>query len=302
MPAWNVKKLLEWGIDYFTRKDIPEPRLSAELLLSSVLNFSRVKLYLNYNYEPSQAELDRFKQLIYKRLEHMPIQYILGQAFFRKVKLHVDKNVLIPRPETELLVEEALEIAKGLAERKKLNILEVGTGSGAIAISLAYELAGIDFNITATDKSSRAVEIAKKNAEDMLEGQKLDRISFSCADIVPYSNDFKQKTGEIDMVISNPPYISSANFKSLPRQVKDYEPREALVGGESGSECYGRIFEGVRPFLRQPCYLVLEIDELVAEEVKKQCIKAYGLVTVEIKKDYNKKDRMIIARVDKVSL
>jgi len=301
LQVWNVKKLLEWGIDYFAQKNIPEPRLSAELLLSSVLNFSRVKLYLNYNYEPTQAELQEFKRLIYKRLEHMPIQYILGQAFFRKITLHVDKNVLIPRPETELLVDEALKIVHSLAEEEKVNILEIGTGSGAVAISLAYELEGRDFNITATDKSSRAVEIAKRNAQDILNKQKLNRTRFICADIIPESTDFRGKySSGVDMVISNPPYISVHNFKDLPRQVRDYEPREALVGGETGSECYGRIFAKVKPFLKPGLsYLILEIDELVSEKVKNLCTAVYGSAAVEIKKDYNKKERMLVARVER---
>lgn len=298
MQTWNVKKLLEWVIDYFTRKDIPEPRLSAELLLGSVLNFTRVKLYLNYNYEPTQAELQKFKNLIYHRLEHKPVQYILKQAFFRKVELYVDENVLIPRPETELLVEEALNIAKNLGKGKKINILEIGTGSGAIAISLAFELDGFDFNIIATDKSIEAVDIARKNAQDILQREKLDRTSFICADIVPRQNGFRKKYGSnVDIVISNPPYISQAGFENLPLQVKNFEPRQALVGGRAGSECYREIFEQVRPLLSEPLsYIILEIDELVGSSASSLFKHLYNSKAV-IKKDYNEKDRIMIGKV-----
>ncbi|MDZ7837003.1 MAG: HemK family protein methyltransferase [Actinomycetota bacterium] len=160
MPAWTVKKLLEWGIEYFSQKQVSQPRLSAELLLSSVLNLSRMKLYLNYDYQPSEPELKQFKKLILKRLDHVPIQYILGQAHFRNISLKVNSQVLIPRPETELLVDKALEIIAGL-KQDKIKILEVGTGSGAIAISLAQEIAkDIDFNLVATHNSSQAIELA----------------------------------------------------------------------------------------------------------------------------------------------
>lgn len=298
MQAWNVKKLLDWGIDYFSRKKILEPRLSAELLLSAVLNFSRVKLYLNYNYEPTPAELQSFKKLILKRLEHIPVQYILGQAFFRKITLYVDQNVLIPRPETELLVEEALEIAESRAGDQVIQILEVGTGSGAVAISLAAELQQKDFNIIATEKSTKALEVAKKNAQSQLTEEKRSRLHFFCADLVPQTPDFQQAyKGAIDLVISNPPYISQAGFEKLPKQVKDFEPREALVAGPAGSECYQPLFEKVKPLLRKPAsHMVIELDSLTAPAAKIAFRAVYGK-RPEIKKDYNQKERMLVAEI-----
>ncbi len=299
MGTWNVKKLLDWGIDYFKKKDIPESRLSAELLLSSVLGFSRVKLYLNYNYEPTRAELEKFKMLIQKRLEHIPIQYILKEAFFRRIKLHVTQDVLIPRPETELLVEEALSAVRSFAGDKMINIMEIGTGSGAIAISLADELEIEDFHIIATDDSKKALEIAKKNAQEILEKDKSDRIDFLCADIIPKDIEFREKYGSmIDILVSNPPYISNKGFDCLPRQVREYEPKRALVAGKTGSETYSRIFEQVKPFLSQSSFMAVEIDDLVSGTVLEQFREVYGSQPI-IKKDYNSKDRILVAWIRK---
>ncbi|MES0341789.1 MAG: hypothetical protein ABUK08_05700, partial [Candidatus Humimicrobiaceae bacterium] len=114
MEKWNVKKILDWGIDYFKSKDVPQPRLSAELLLASILRLSRMDLYLNYSRVLTSDELKTYKGHILKRLEHIPIQYILGEAYFRNIRLYVDENVLIPRPETELIVEKSLEIAESI--------------------------------------------------------------------------------------------------------------------------------------------------------------------------------------------
>ena len=115
METWTVKKILEWGIDFFKKKDIPQTRLSAELLLAAVLGLSRMDLYLDYNRVLNKEELGAYKKYILERLKHIPIQYILGEAYFRNIRLYIDKNVLIPRPETELLVERALEEEVGRA-------------------------------------------------------------------------------------------------------------------------------------------------------------------------------------------
>ncbi|MCG9478911.1 MAG: peptide chain release factor N(5)-glutamine methyltransferase [Actinomycetia bacterium] len=297
MPAWTVKRLLEWGIEYFSQKQVSQPRLSAELLLSSVLNLSRMKLYLNYDYQLSEPELKQFKKLILKRLDHVPIQYILGQAHFRNISLKVNSQVLIPRPETELLVDKALEIITDL-KPSKINILEVGTGSGAIAISLAQEIAeDIDINLVATDNSSQAIELATENAEAVL-GSKATKIEFITADVVPGDSKFLEKYRQkINVVISNPPYISEENYKQLDREITEYEPRNALVGGATGSEAYEHIFEAVKPLLSDSCgYLVLEVDPLVSDKARDLCRNIINPVSVEIKKDYNQKDRILLAR------
>jgi release factor glutamine methyltransferase len=138
---WTVNKLITWTIDYFKRKNINNPRLSAELLLSYVLNFSRMELYLHYDFIPEDYQLKKYRELISKRLENIPIQYLTNESYFRKLKLFVDERVLIPRPETELLIDEAIEKIKELSLKKnKIKILEIGTGSGAISLSIITEI------------------------------------------------------------------------------------------------------------------------------------------------------------------
>ena len=139
LETWTVKKILDWGIDFFKKKEVPGARLSAELLLADVLGLTSMELYLDHDRIIKPGELAAYKSHILKRLEHVPIQYILGEAHFRNISLYVDENVLIPRPETELLVEKALEAASGLLDKgKSINILEIGTGSGAIAHKPVY--------------------------------------------------------------------------------------------------------------------------------------------------------------------
>jgi len=299
LQAWTVKRLLEWGIEYFNRKQVPQARLSAELLLSSALKLSRMKLYLNYDYRPTEKELAQFKRLILKRLEHMPIQYILGLAGFRKMELKVGPEVLIPRPETEVLVDQALEIIAGRGPRL-LNIIDIGTGSGAIALSLAAEIPkDIPFHILATDCSSQAIEIARANARALLGPESLAKIEIMAADAIPQEKQFVDKyKQDINMVISNPPYVSEQNYQNLDREIRDYEPRQALVGGPTGSEAYAEIFEKVKPFLAPgDCFLLLEVDPLVSEKAAELCQQAINPVSIEIKKDYNQKDRVLIARM-----
>ncbi|MBU4313397.1 MAG: peptide chain release factor N(5)-glutamine methyltransferase, partial [Actinobacteria bacterium] len=242
MQTWNVKSILDWAINYFKNKNIPQPRLSAELLLSSALNLNRINLYLNYNRILNQQELGIYKKYILKRLQHVPIQYILKEAYFRKIKLYVDSGVLIPRPETELIVERAFQLLKSNLGMGKINILEIGTGSGAIAISVAYEISdelGVSdafWRVIATDNNPDVLEIAEKNAKSILDSAKFENIRFIECDLVPEkdSDFFKQYEKKINIVISNPPYISEEDYKNLPREVKEYEPKSALLAGKTG--------------------------------------------------------------------
>jgi len=203
---WDIRKLLDWAIKYFNTKEIPQPKLSAELLLSSVLGLSRMQLYLNFGYILKEKELVKFKEYILRRLKNEPVQYILKESFFRNLKLYVDRNVLIPRPETELLVDKLLTTLKEnkediLSANKTLNILDIGTGSGNIAISIASEIKNflvIDdrveengsnktdtekvsaspglWHIIATDVEKSAVAIAEKNAKKNLNDSEIKNL------------------------------------------------------------------------------------------------------------------------------
>lgn len=310
METWNVKKILDWGIGYFNRKDIPQARLSAELLLASVLNLSRMNLYLNYDRVLTPAELQTYKKHILKRLEHVPIQYILSEAHFRNIKLYVDENVLIPRPETELLVEKSLEIAEDiLKEKGSITIAEIGTGSGAIALSLYSELRkksgnssniASGFTIIATESSADALEVARRNTSDILGTGDIENIKFVQCDILPEAGSeiFKKYCDKVDITISNPPYIKEDDFSGLPREVREYEPREALVAGKTGLEIYEKILSALSPYLttKGPAYIVLETDPVVSVGLLKLLEGSIDFKQASVEKDYNKKDRIVIAK------
>ena len=304
---WTINKLLAWAIDYFKTREISEPRLSAELLLSAVLDLSRMDLYLKYDLELKDDQLKKYKEFILRRLNHEPIQYITGTAYFRKIKLDVDKSVLIPRPETELLVERAKKAILHLAESKKsvINILEIGTGSGAIALSLLFET---DYNedktfpidVIATDISGDALKTALKNAKKILNTQKNNHLELFECDVLPQDNEkfFKKYLKNIDMVISNPPYISEKDYLSLDRQIKDFEPETALNAGVSGTEKYSQILKKIKPFLNpEASYIILETDPLTSLQLLDIMKAEFKDGDISIEKDYNGRDRILTAYI-----
>ena len=303
MQVWNVKNILDWAINYFKDKNIPQPRLSAELLLSSVLDLDRINLYLNYKHVLNKQELAIYKKYIIERLQHVPIQYILKEAYFRKIKLYVDSRVLIPRPETELIIDIAFQLLKKKSSSEKINILEIGTGSGAIAVSIAYEIGdelGItdsSWQIIATENDPKVLEIAEKNAENVLGSSKFKNIEFIKCDLVPDKDSdlFKQYQEKINLVISNPPYISEADYGDLPREVREYEPRSALVAGKTGLEVYKKVFPKIKPYLSEDiCHILFETDPKISTSLKEISEGIINPKQIIIKKDYNQRDRILI--------
>ncbi|MHB1346292.1 MAG: peptide chain release factor N(5)-glutamine methyltransferase [Candidatus Humimicrobiaceae bacterium] len=302
---WTINKLLAWAIDYFKTREINEPRLSAELLLSAVLDLSRMDLYLKYDLELTDIQLKKYKEFILRRLNHEPIQYITGSAYFRKIKLDVDKSVLIPRPETELLVERAKKAILHLAELKKsaVNILEIGTGSGAIALSLLFETEHSEdktfpIEIIATDISSDALRTALKNANKILNSEKNSHLELFECDVLPQNNEkfFNKYLKNIDIVISNPPYISEKDYRNLDRQIKDFEPEAALNAGTRGTEKYSLILERVKSFLNpEASYVILETDPLTSPQLLEMMKAEFKNGDISLEKDYNGRDRILVA-------
>ena len=307
METWTVKKILDWGIDFFKKKNIPQARLSAELLLAYVLKLTRMELYLNHNRKLGPQELAIYKNYILKRLEHVPIQYILGEAYFRNISLFVDKNVLIPRPETELLVEKALEEAIKLVDKKEsVNILEVGTGSGAVTLSLYSEIierspgSEKKISITATDISGEAIAIARKNAERILSGDLIKNMSFIQCDIFPIDDTrwLSENKGKVDLVISNPPYISKSGYDDLPREIKDYEPMGALVAGETGLESYEKILLKIKDIVNtDSASIIFETDSVVGKDLISLVNRLMKVRSIALDKDYNQKDRILTVHI-----
>ena len=269
-----------------------------------------MQLYLNFDHVLKEKELAEFKEYILRRVEHVPIQYILNEAHFRDLKLYVDENVLIPRPETEILVDKVLasldyymNSVQNISGIDFINILEIGTGSGAIPISLVREIGikdEIGWQVIATEKNPGALKIAEKNASALLDGQQLKRISFVNADVVP--DDTEENPlyrSPVNIAVSNPPYISSEEYEKLPREVKDFEPYEALHAGREGLEVYKKILKSILPRMEKKlCVLLFETSPGVSARLKELIAEEAGSASFEIKeisieKDYNQQDRIV---------
>ncbi|MFC1532782.1 peptide chain release factor N(5)-glutamine methyltransferase [Thermodesulfobacteriota bacterium] len=251
---WIIKDLLEVTTDYLKEKNIDTPRLCAEILLAHLLNISRVNLYLNIDQPLNEREISDYRSLIKRRLNREPTQYISGRQEFWSLEFVVSPQVLIPRPESELLVEQVVSICRG--EKNIDNpspiILDLGTGSGAIAISLARELQGA--TICASDISKGALDLARLNSRK--HGME-SRIRFFQGDLF---QPFKNQSFKFDVIVSNPPYIASEDYESLPPEVRDYEPRLALDGHREGLFFIEKIINQGADFLKPGGWLLIEMD------------------------------------------
>ncbi|TNJ38371.1 peptide chain release factor N(5)-glutamine methyltransferase [Chlorobaculum thiosulfatiphilum] len=284
--VWSVVELLKTTTAFFIDKKIDEPRLSAELLLGRVLGLQRLQLYLDHERPVTPSELVAFRAACRERMQGRPVQYIAGEAFFYGYRFFVDERVLIPRPETELVLEHAMErlAASGLASAQSPSILDIGTGSGSIAITLALRLPGA--RLTAADVSAAALNVARCNAD--AHGVS-ERITFVEADALDSS--FAEKVGgSFDLVISNPPYIPEAEWATLQEEVKRYEPKLALVA-PVGFEYYERIVAAAPALLGKGGVLCFELHADGAAGVR--ALLGSGFGGIEVMQDYNKLDRAL---------
>ena len=255
-------------------------KLDAELILSKTLGLSREKILLNLNEKINDEVLEKFNYYLKLRKQNRPIAYILGFKEFWKYKFQVDKNVLIPRPETELIIEQAL---KNLPRLSKKSILDIGTGCGCIIISIIKERENC--KATAIDKSLKALKVAKLNAE-MHHVQK--KIKFLNIDVDKY---FASK---YDLIVSNPPYIKDVEILSLDKDVKLNEPKLALSGGKSGLNKVFKVIKKSQKLLKTKGKLILEIGDKQSKEVKKYLIKN-NFNQIQVFKDLSRKDRCIVS-------
>jgi release factor glutamine methyltransferase len=259
-------------------------RLEAEQLLAAVLGLKRLDLYLQFDRPVTPAELDRFRDGVRRRLRREPVQYIVGESQFRGLVLGVDRRVLIPRPETEQLVDAVLESVKG---RSGLRALDVGTGSGAIALSLAAE-AGASFDrILATDASEDALEVARANARRLGLGE---RVEFRCGSIweaVPGDEQY-------DVIVSNPPYVAVGEAVTLAPDVRDWEPAEALFAGPGGTEVLELLASGAAARLRPAGLLALETSPSQAAPLAER-LAGYGFCACRVRPDLAGRDRVVLA-------
>jgi release factor glutamine methyltransferase len=222
VESWTVLKLLRWTADYFAGRGIDSPRLDAELLLAETLGLDRVGLYLNFERPLQAAELATYRDRVRRRAGREPLAYILGMTEFWSLPLKVTPDALIPRPDTELLVEQALQRVAGPAR-----VLDVGTGSGALAIALAHERA--EWQVTALDLSPAALAVAGENAGA---NGVAERIALLEGDLAALPD------GPFALIVANPPYIAHAELATLMPEVRDFEPHLALDGGPDGLDAY----------------------------------------------------------------
>ncbi len=287
MADWTIQKLLNWIIEYFTNKGIESPRLSAELLLSHVLGLKRIELYTQFDKIVAKQQLDELHELVERAGRCEPVAYLTGKTEFYSLQLEVSPDCMIPRPETELLVERSIEFLRKRAGTQF--ICDLCTGCGPIGIAIAKNFR--DARIIATDISDVALRIAAANVE---KHQLKDRIELLQGDlfdpIMPHLD-----VDRFDLIVCNPPYVSSAEFEKLDKNVRDYEPRLALFAGEDGLDIYRRIFEKIDQFLKPDAALMLEIGYAHGQAVKEMLEQAGIFTEIKIEKDFHNNDRIVTA-------
>jgi release factor glutamine methyltransferase len=251
---WTIKDLLRVSTEYLKNKHFPSPRLDAELLLAHQLKLDRVSLYLRYDQPLNESEVSGFRSLIRRRLKHEPLQYITGVQEFWSLDFMVNPYVLIPRPESEVLVEEAIALIRGgfLPQNSGPKILDLGCGSGALAVSLATELS--DVKIWATDISEEALGLARQNAD---RHEVLERIQFRRGNLW---QALTEEDGLFDIIVSNPPYVAIEEYDDLPPEVRDYEPRHALDGRDKGLFYIEKIIREGPDYLEPGGWIILEMS------------------------------------------
>lgn len=255
--VWTIGSLLTATTDFFTRKAVDEPRLSAELLLAHALNCTRMALYTQFERVPPEKERDAFRELVKQRANHVPVAYLVGRAWFFSLEFEVTRDVLIPRADTETLVEFVIQHARQRAEWNAPGtpaILDLCTGSGAIAVTLAKRLPTAV--LTATDISAKALDVARANAK---RHEAAERITFLEGDLFE-PLDKAPAPSLFHVITANPPYIPTADVANLPPGIHDHEPRIALDGGSDGMEFHRRIIGEAKRFLHPEGLLIMEMQ------------------------------------------
>ncbi len=280
---WTVIEIIRWGTGYFQEKGIDSPRLTIELLLCEILHCDRISLYRNFEKPITKNELVKLKDFIKRRINREPLQFILGKTKFYDVELYVNQSSIIPRPETELLVNNACKIIKDNSQIKK--ILDIGTGSGCISVSLAKKFPQI--KIKAIDINPASLRLAEENAKY----NSVKNIVFLEFDILKNSPDEK-----FDMILSNPPYISQKEYQMLEPEVLNYEPKEALTDDGDGLTFYRRFSEMFKEILNPEAFFLLEIAYNQSDEVLKIFEpKGYNIYFI---KDWNNTNRIVVGQLD----
>ncbi len=285
MNEWTIQKLLTWVTEYLTQKGVDAPRLSAELLLSHVLGLKRIELYTQYNKVVPQEQLTQLRGLVKRAGEHEPVAYLVGRTEFYSIEFEVTPDCLIPRPETELLVQKSIELLRKRTGPQ--SVCDLCTGCGIIAVAIAKNVP--DVKVMATDISEPALAVAAKNVEKHKLGERIElRRGDLFEPLVPRLDVF-------DLIVCNPPYVSAAEYEALDRNVKEYEPRIALYAGQDGLDLYRRIVEKVDQFLKPDSVLLLEIGYQQGPAVRELLEQTKTFAQIRIDKDLQGHDRVVTA-------
>lgn len=280
---WTVRRLLQWASEDFQRRGFDSPRLEAELLLGHALKKTRIELITQPNHEPDDAQLALFRELLKRRRTHEPAAYLLGQREFYGLGFQVDARVLIPRPDTETLVEVALDGTRGLYAHGQA--LDLCTGSGCVALAFAHQRPS--WSVTGVDLSEAALQVAEQNA---LRLGKILNISWVKGDLFAALAPL-----EFDLITANPPYIPSDEVLRLDPTIREFEPRLALDGGKDGLDVTRRIVEQAQQWLTPGGMLAIEIGYDQGPDVQ-ALMNSVGLNDVQLHKDYGSRPRVVSGR------
>lgn len=276
----NIKEIIEKANKILIENNISESNLKAKIILANILNIDKSYLTINYEKDLSQEIENVFFQKINMLIENEPVQYITNNQEFYGYNFYVDKNVLIPQPDTEVLVEEIINLAK--KQEKNLKILDLCTGSGAIAVSIYKNLENVE--ISASDISKPALEVANMNFQKN-----------ECKINLIESNLFENINDKFDIIVSNPPYIETEIIKTLSEEVKK-EPILALDGGEDGLDFYRKIIEDAKEYLNENGYLAFEIGYNQKDVVEK-ILRDGGYRNIYSRKDLSGNDRIVVGQI-----
>jgi release factor glutamine methyltransferase len=318
----TVLEAIQKSADFLGKKGVESPRLQTELLLAHLLKLPRMKLYLNFERVLTPAETDALREFVKRRGQREPLQHIVGSTSFCGYEIVVNRHALVPRPETEMLAEAGWEFLKGRADlpvgqdarqRVPTSALDFGTGTGCIAIALAAKCP--QAKITATDISAEALALAKENAARNNVAERIEFLqsdgfaalenvgqasSLSPSSFAASSGSKRSETGwkpvpHFDLIISNPPYIPSAEIATLQPEVRDFDPRAALDGGADGLDFFRKLATEATPFLGPDGKIMLEFGDGQADTIKNIFETQKWIVEV-VKEDYSHRARILIAR------
>jgi release factor glutamine methyltransferase len=285
--TWTIRKLLQWTPEFFQKKGLDQPRLSAELLLSHVLKVPRISLYTDYERVLNESQLTSYRELVRRAATDEPIAYLTGRAHFFNMEFEITRDVLIPRPDTETLVESILQTVRHRSGLEAPRVLDLCTGSGCVAAAIAQNLKSAI--VVAVDISPAAVAVAKRNIENL---KLIDRVIIEQGDLFEPISKLVD-AGPFDIIVANPPYIATAQMATLDASVRDYEPVIALDGGEDGLIIHRRILQGAPAHLMPKGLVFLEIAFDQGPPAKEMATEYDAFEDVRLMKDYGGRDRVL---------